>query len=171
MAWEPMAWEPMAWEPMAWECVAWEPMAWEPKAVGARRDASTRRVAQPPNNNKATRHHVYYRVLTCFAVMLGRITNGDIVYMSIYQYTSIHISSNQRTLVYINCWTPAKPKDIITVSTLPMICVTCSWLNPAKAKQHNCWNLRKAKRHNNLLHIAHDSCHLFLAQHGKSKKT
>ena len=25
----------------------------------------------------------------------------------------------------------------------------------------NCWNLRKAKRHNNGLHIAHDSCHLF----------
>ena len=25
----------------------------------------------------------------------------------------------------------------------------------------NCWNLRKAKRHNNRLHVAHDSCHLF----------
>ena len=25
----------------------------------------------------------------------------------------------------------------------------------------NCWNLRRAKRHNNGLHIAHDSCHLF----------
>ena len=54
---------------------------------------------------------------------------------STHQYTSVHISTHQYTSVHIS------------THQYPSV--------------HNCWNHRKAKRHDNGLHIAHDPCHLF----------